>query len=641
MKRKSVLSVICILLIIIIICFSSLNNVEAGSYVSSALVWYSIDGEKNKNGEKFSSYFHYSDDMLFGDANELSEDLAKVSIDLASAAYGSNNNNISSCLGQMGYDVLTDSSVDNYSRVDTYEDNDFVAFTVGHKYYNGKNIYVISVRGTPNSFEWFSDFHLTDSHLSARDKNWNSDYHYGFWKASTEIIDYLRSIVSGKDNIFLVTGHSRGAAVSNIVGGELSKSQEFATRDHIFCYTFACPAVKVGAEKYSNIHNYNNPGDAIASVPLADWGYERYGIDVPLSTDSEIYSNFKNRFKNVKGEEYAGILETDTYVSTLKTIADKRSDFDTPEHRYYFDIIAFILRGNLSDVQTVVKINLHYGGVTVIDSTSGAILRVFSDWSNNSFAVKLNEIMTGDNSLLYSINRAINTTGSYTEEEFSSWVTSNDNLCKKIHDATDVTITTRSDLVYAGQKLESELDNISYVTTNLVTLADLFVGTDNNPKASVFHAHMPVGYVLWINSMYFGYEGWCDNDTITDIPWGKINNINVDRDCFKSCDKIAEISIPKNIKRVGRWFSDCNGLKRMIINSNDLAFYDSAMSGINLESLSIPIDYSYPKENGVPFNGCSVKKVHYTKGKTGVMIDRNNDNDWSDNYYQLTLEYAC
>ena len=58
----------------------------------------------------------------------------------------------------------------------SYEDNDFVAYTIGHKVISGHNVYVVAVRGTTGNEEWISNFHLG-----------TGDYHYGFNHAAGEI----------------------------------------------------------------------------------------------------------------------------------------------------------------------------------------------------------------------------------------------------------------------------------------------------------------------------------------------------------------------------------------------------------------------------------------------------------------------
>ena len=54
----------------------------------------------------------------------------------------------------------------------------------------------------------------------------------------------------------------------------------------IYCYTFATPEVTTfdtaHDSLYDNIFNIMNPSDMVPRLPLASWGYERYGHDLWL-----------------------------------------------------------------------------------------------------------------------------------------------------------------------------------------------------------------------------------------------------------------------------------------------------------------------------------------------------------------------
>lgn len=91
-----------------------------------------------------------------------------------------------------------------------------------------------------------------------------------------------------------MVGHSRGGAIANIVAaqaddelaGEAAGSLGLAAGDAVACYTFAAPATTLGgqahAERYTNIYNVVNPSDIVPYLPLASWGYARYGEDLYL-----------------------------------------------------------------------------------------------------------------------------------------------------------------------------------------------------------------------------------------------------------------------------------------------------------------------------------------------------------------------
>ena len=171
---------------------------------------------------------------------------------------------------------------ENYSGRDyTYEDNDFAAYSIAKKEIQGHHVYIVAVEGTHKPIEWISNFHEYSSAGTF------SGYHNGFNAAALEIIDSLYECVATSEkenNVILFTGHSRGAAVANLAAGIVTKGSVLATAEHIFAYTFACPATTTKEDvAYDNIYNFNNKGDVIASVPLEAWGFHRFGHDYDLA----------------------------------------------------------------------------------------------------------------------------------------------------------------------------------------------------------------------------------------------------------------------------------------------------------------------------------------------------------------------
>lgn len=129
------------------------------------------------------------------------------------------------------------------------------------------NAYVVPIRGTTGNDEWLSNFKLGAA---------GDSYHYGFKKAADGVLSTLRSKIKTKNNIFLITGHSRGAAVANIVAGELTIDKDLASPNHIFGYTYACPAVKIGADTtLDNVININNPGRCYSGASTCRLGISK------------------------------------------------------------------------------------------------------------------------------------------------------------------------------------------------------------------------------------------------------------------------------------------------------------------------------------------------------------------------------
>ena len=102
----------------------------------------------------------------------------------------------------------------------------------------------------------------------------------------------------------LLVGHSRGGAIANLVaaqaddelaalaeGAQPQDGLELAAGDAVAGYTFASPGCTTSthahAARYGNIFNIANPADLMPALPLASWGYARYGVDMNLPAMGE------------------------------------------------------------------------------------------------------------------------------------------------------------------------------------------------------------------------------------------------------------------------------------------------------------------------------------------------------------------
>ena len=203
--------------------------------------------------------FIYSDEMLLKDARKKSPELAKVSIALAAGAY--DQESITNTLKDMKYTLRSQKA---YDKKFSIWNNDHVAYTISSKNVEGNDgkeyiIYSVVVRGTSKNSEWYSNFNMG-----------KTGDHEGFYKAADEVMDDLQEILKkdyGKNRIPVVwvTGHSRGAAVANVIAGKLTLKYAGNNSDpnvlkpqHIFGYTYACPNVSKNAqESCQNIYNFN------------------------------------------------------------------------------------------------------------------------------------------------------------------------------------------------------------------------------------------------------------------------------------------------------------------------------------------------------------------------------------------------
>ncbi len=227
----------------------------------------------------------------------------------------------------------------HYEQQSTDESKDTVAFGIGYRKLLGKgrndsDLLAIVVRGTVGK-EWESNFRI------AKEGGPIEANHYGFMTAATGVMqafdqflkDHAVEIKRGKANTKIwIVGHSRGAAVANMVAHALNQSAAIASPTNIYAYTFGTPNVSTFASAFyePNIINIANEMDFVTKVPLQEgWGYGKYGITIGF--DAYAIKGFMEYFKEKteSGIPYAGFDDvsavnklTDNIVKIAPTVAD-------------------------------------------------------------------------------------------------------------------------------------------------------------------------------------------------------------------------------------------------------------------------------------------------------------------------------
>lgn len=172
-----------------------------------------------------------------------------------------------------------------------------------------RQLVVIAIRGSVTPEDWWMDLatqmHInTDGFDAGRDTILKSLYGYKDecencgGNGCNSCKGYLEKY-NITNPIVLVTGHSLGAAIANLVAAELNKTEGASD---VYSYTFATPQVEAypldaTITQPTNIFNILNTNDVVTYVPTS-WLlptiniWSRYGIDIPLnmpySTEQEI-----------------------------------------------------------------------------------------------------------------------------------------------------------------------------------------------------------------------------------------------------------------------------------------------------------------------------------------------------------------
>lgn len=230
--------------------------------------------------------------------------------------------------------------VHTYKLAEKYDDQHITDVTFGHRRvkYNGqiKEIIAVVIRGTNGTVEeWSSNFDIgcdsiyEGTGLIPKNDDWIiKENHMGFDITATRVIklfdEYLAQTEALDNSVtktLWITGHSRGAAISNIVGSRLDSKYE------TFVYAFATPKTTTIsgeiARSHESIFNIINSDDIIPDMPLDFWNFRHYGQDIPIS----VLENYSDEWKSYAGKSYVSNQEKkEELVKSFETLAKDRND---------------------------------------------------------------------------------------------------------------------------------------------------------------------------------------------------------------------------------------------------------------------------------------------------------------------------
>lgn len=156
-----------------------------------------------------------------------------------------------------------------------------------------KTIIAVIVRGTVHT-EWQGNFTIG-----------KGTRHLGFESArgylAPNMLTYLNKYASSNsaDNKILITGHSRGAAVADLLVLDMVQKYggKYAAQSDIYGYTFATPnSTKENTVSLQNIFNIVNEHDVVTDIP---GGYGKVGVTYYINPDSGYLANTLSAFNNL------------------------------------------------------------------------------------------------------------------------------------------------------------------------------------------------------------------------------------------------------------------------------------------------------------------------------------------------------
>ena len=294
----------------------------------------------------------WDDGWFAGDPAVYRPRLAETAMALSGAAYVGTARGISvqAALEDLGFD-----QIQSYNYQFTEDSASRTAYTFAVRTVKDKDgapvpLAAVVIRGTGVYTEWAGNLNVG-----------TGSEHQGFAQAADELLENLKAYlpaagVTGKAK-FLITGHSRGGAAANLTAARLPETG-LAERGDVFAYTFAAPAVSTQAETegYENIFNIVSGCDLVPQVPLAQWGYGRYGVDVVLPApeeDGERFAAMSKQYEALTGRPYAALRDPGTVETLTDTLARLAPTVTGPN----MAMLSALLQGDMEGLSALVQGN--------------------------------------------------------------------------------------------------------------------------------------------------------------------------------------------------------------------------------------------------------------------------------------------
>lgn len=254
-----------------------------------------------------------------------SQTIARTSMILSASAYDSE-------LVMQNLEALNFSQKAKFNYQSDYKD-ELVGVAIASKIIDDTPVVMVVLRGTYEQ-EWYSNFDIGADIKSTLTHN-------GFNNASQFVLDkinmYIQNYSIDKENArFVVTGHSRGGAIANLVAKSLIDRY---SSDKIYAYTFATPNTTTSpdatAQKYSSIFNFINPQDFICHIPLNKWGFTKYGTTITFDTGSadnnsdiiNTVSNYYQKYTNSPLKSFDGTKSIAGFIDSAYKLAPTVDDY--------------------------------------------------------------------------------------------------------------------------------------------------------------------------------------------------------------------------------------------------------------------------------------------------------------------------
>lgn len=352
----------------------------------------------------------WEDSWFAQEPSQYQQGLAQASMVLSAAAYSQGQGEeLANALTGLGFEQV---ELYHYASEEK-EAEDQVAYAFGCKKLadTDKTLVAVVIQGTDGSAQWRSNFRIGEG-----------TEHQGFALARDEMMEQLDSYLatlSDDEPLFFLTGHSRGAAVANLAAQRLTEEGQL-----VYCYTFATPATvqkEAITEETPGIFNIISPQDPIPRLPLAAWGYGRYGQDRFLPSQSsradyaQLHEEAAPLYQDLTGlslPNAEGCRNTDRLIALLEELAPSPADYTQRQFTLgsliprqitlaeYFQYLSDILGGAADQTQaTFVFLSSLQGDLAPLSQALRSLQGEDSLFYNHSMACYLSWLSLGEKAL--------------------------------------------------------------------------------------------------------------------------------------------------------------------------------------------------------------------------------------------------
>lgn len=348
------------------------ENTPAGSSVTRVGTYHYMSNEGTGIKNIYTEdTFLYNDRWFLSDGREFNRHLATLSsiASVASAGYYTENSadfsehdkNVREFLGEMKFEDIESNT---YYHLESFQNS--ASCIIGHKTVgsgkNAKTLLVILPMSANYGQEWNGNFTVDESGL-----------HSGFKAARDECLRFFKQYITKHhitgDVKLWTTGHSRGAAVANLIGsffamgcGEYFNGCDITvSQENLYNYTFATPGtvtdhnvtsahiLSVGgsrpdypndtpgseyvysgadagvevdphADRFSVVHNCRPTYDLITLLPPYQWGFTVFGSSFEITDGKDSTKKLMTAWmKNADIDVYNAYIDENKLAELINT----------------------------------------------------------------------------------------------------------------------------------------------------------------------------------------------------------------------------------------------------------------------------------------------------------------------------------